>query len=212
MFNTHTQARTTGQYRLLILDGHGSHLTPEFDRFCLDNAIIVLCMPPHSSRLLQPLDVGCFSPLKRAYGHQVETCMQLGRNHIDKLDFIEAFKPARMAALNASNIRSGFAATGLIPHNPQRVLSHLYHKPRTPTHPESETTMAAFRTPKTPNTVAQVAQEYTTIKNLLKQRSRSPPSPAEQALNRVVKGCQMAMHNAALLASEIKGLKTISER
>ena len=72
--------------------------------------------------------------------------------------------------------------------------------------------MAAFRTPKTPYTVAQVAQEYTTIENLLKQRSRSSPSPAEQALNRVVKACQMAMHNAALLASEIKGLKTISER
>ena len=24
-------------------------------------------MPPHSSHLLQPLDVGCFAPLKHAY-------------------------------------------------------------------------------------------------------------------------------------------------
>ena len=78
----------------------------------------MLYISPHSSHLLQPLNIGCFSPLKRAYGHQVETYMQLGRNHIDKLDFIEAFKPTRMAALNASNIRSGFAVTGLIPHNP----------------------------------------------------------------------------------------------
>ncbi|USP76460.1 hypothetical protein yc1106_03734 [Curvularia clavata] len=30
-FNQHTAARTAGVYRLLILDGHSSHATPEFD-------------------------------------------------------------------------------------------------------------------------------------------------------------------------------------
>ncbi|SLM33856.1 transposase tan1-aspergillus niger [Lasallia pustulata] len=210
VFNKHTKARTVGQYRLLILDGHGSHATPEFDRFCLDNAIITLCMPPHSSHLLQPLDVGCFSPLKRVYGHQVEICMQLGRNHIDKLDFLEAFKPARAAALSSSNICSGFAAAGLVPHNSERVLSRLQFKLRTPTPPASETVIAARQTPKTPYTVAQLAREYTTIKGLLERRSKSPPSPTEQALKQVVKGCQMAMHNAALLASEIKDLRAMS--
>ncbi|KAF2785938.1 hypothetical protein K505DRAFT_260981, partial [Melanomma pulvis-pyrius CBS 109.77] len=37
--------------------------------------IVVVCMPPHSLRLLQPLDVGCFSPLKWAYRdntHQIK--------------------------------------------------------------------------------------------------------------------------------------------
>ena len=29
-------------------------------------------MPPHMSHLLQPLDVGCFSPLKAAYRQQVQ--------------------------------------------------------------------------------------------------------------------------------------------
>ena len=66
--------------------------------------------------------------------------------------------------------------------------------------------------PKTPYTVAQLAQEYITIKKLLKKRSNSPPSPTRQALERVVKGCQMAMHNAALLASEIKDLRAMSAR
>ncbi|SLM36159.1 conserved hypothetical protein [Lasallia pustulata] len=169
-------------------------------------------MPPHSSHLLQPLDVGCFSPLKRAYGHQVEICMQLGRNHIDKLDFLEAFKPARAAALSSSNICSGFAAAGLVPHNSERVLSRLQFKLRTPTPPASETVIAARQTPKTPYTVAQLAREYTTIKGLLERRSKSPLSPTEQALKRVVKGCQMAMHNAALLASEIKDLRAMNAR
>ena len=145
-------------------------------------------MPPRSSHLLQPLDVGCFSPLKRAYGHQVEICMQLGRNHIDKLDFLEAFKPARAAALSSSIIRSGFAAAGLVPYNPERVLSRLQLKLRKPSPPASKTAITTCQTPKTPYTVAQLAQEYTTLKELLKRRSKSPPSPTDQALKPVVKG------------------------
>jgi hypothetical protein len=31
VFNKHTRTRTRGRYRLLILNGHGSHVTPEFD-------------------------------------------------------------------------------------------------------------------------------------------------------------------------------------
>ena len=71
-FNTHTESRTKGVYRLLILDGHNSHATPEFDQYCTANNIITLCMPAHTSHLLQPLDVSCFSPLKRSYGQEVQ--------------------------------------------------------------------------------------------------------------------------------------------
>ena len=80
--------------------------------------------------------------------------MQFNRNYIDKLDFIEAFKPARMTVLNVSNIRSGFAATGLIPHNSQKMLSRLYHKLRTSIFFKPETTITTFRTPKISYTVA----------------------------------------------------------
>jgi hypothetical protein len=47
-----TTARTKGSFQLLVLDGHGSHLTPKFDQACKDNNIICICMPPHSSHLL----------------------------------------------------------------------------------------------------------------------------------------------------------------
>ena len=92
------------QYQLLILDGHGSHGTPEFDHFCTKHLIIVLCMPPHSLHLLQPLDVGCFAPLKRLYRKQVEANIQLEINHMDKLEFLVSYNIACMKALNANNI------------------------------------------------------------------------------------------------------------
>ncbi|EFQ89076.1 hypothetical protein PTT_14797 [Pyrenophora teres f. teres 0-1] len=62
----HTKRRTIGSYRLLVIDGHESHNSLEFQQYCKENKIITLYMPPYSSHLLQPLNVGCFSPLKKA--------------------------------------------------------------------------------------------------------------------------------------------------
>jgi hypothetical protein len=93
-FNAYTKARTVGARRLLILDGHESHHSLEFQELCKENDIYTLCMPPHSSHLLQPLDVGCFSPLKRAYSREVEGLIRDHINHVTKLEFLPAFKAA----------------------------------------------------------------------------------------------------------------------
>jgi hypothetical protein len=87
--------RRVGGSSLLVLDGHGSHLTPQFDALCRENNIICICMPAHSSHLLQPLDVGCFSPLKRAYGRLIKAKARLGFYSIDKLDFLRTYPQAR---------------------------------------------------------------------------------------------------------------------
>ena len=101
-FNAHTQARSIGARRLLIIDGHKSHQSLAFQELCKENNIYTLCMPPHSSHLLQPLDVGCFSPLKRAYSREVESLMRNHINHITKLEFLPAFKAAFDQSVHAS--------------------------------------------------------------------------------------------------------------
>ena len=74
------------------MDGHGSHITAEFDQYAKQNLIIILCMPPHSSHILQPLDVGCFVVLKRLYGQAIEAQIRVGINHIDKDDFLTLYQ------------------------------------------------------------------------------------------------------------------------
>ena len=117
-FNRCTQSRTKGAYRLLILDGHGSHATPEFDQFCTENKIITHCMPAHTSHLLQPLNVSCYSPLKLAYGQEVLNLARQGIHHIDKEEFLYIYKKVRLSVFSNQNIRSGFLATGLLPYDP----------------------------------------------------------------------------------------------
>jgi hypothetical protein len=52
------------QPRLLIMDGHRSHLTYEFLELCDFYNIIPYCCPPHTTHLIQPLDGSPFRTLK----------------------------------------------------------------------------------------------------------------------------------------------------
>ena len=82
-------------------------------------------MPVHSSHLLQPLNVGCFSLLKSAYCHLVADGTRVGINHIDKSEFLSIYTCAHAETLSASNIRNGFQAISLIPLNAEEVLARL---------------------------------------------------------------------------------------
>ena len=209
LFIPSTSSRTKGKYRLLILDGHGSHLTAEFDQICEKNNIIAICMPPHSSHLLQPLDIGCFAVLKRSYGRLIESKIRININHIDKLDFLEAYPSARIEAFKSETIKNSFAAAGLVPYDPDRVISKLDIRLRTPTPPSSRGSEWSL---KTPSNYVQLQKQASSIKALLRTRSRSPPSPSDRALNQLIKGCQLAMHNAVLLAKENKELRAENEK
>jgi hypothetical protein len=207
-FHRHTESRTTGAYRLLILDGHSSHATPEFDQFCTENKIITLCMPPHTSHLLQPLDVGCFSPLKVLYGHEVAELARQGVFHVDKLDFLWIYTRIRLMALSDQNIKAGFQATGLIPFSPERVLTSLTVV-RTPSPPGTTIDGGVPWTAETPRTTYQLQQQARLVRDLLRRQSQSPTS---QAISQLVKGCQLAMQSATILAEENVKLRASSRR
>lgn len=206
VFEKHTREHTIGTHRLLILDGHNSHMNLEFDQYCLDHNIIILCMPAHSSHLLQPLDVGCFSVLKRSYGRLVEQQTRLGIDHIDKQEFLRLYQQARPEALHKNNIQSGFRATGIHPYDPNQVLTLLHTALRTPSPQLLPQADPELWTTETPHNIAELEQQAELIKQRLKHRTLVPSSPTEQALSQLIKGCEMAMHSAVLLASENKKL------
>ena len=100
LFHNYIKDRTVGTHRLLVLNGHNSHVSAKFDRFCLNHQIVVLYMPAHLSHLLQPLDVGCFSVLKQAYGCLIEQLIAHSVNYINKREFLLLYRQARQTALH----------------------------------------------------------------------------------------------------------------
>lgn len=113
---------------MLLLDGHASHVSISFVQYCQDHKIIPLCLPPHSTHYLQPLDVGIFSALARAYRTLVSQGAIFGAQRINNLQFLQYYEQARKTIPN--NIPGAWRGTGLIPFNPNKVLQPL--RPITP--------------------------------------------------------------------------------
>jgi hypothetical protein len=124
-FDKHTKAHQVGAYRLLILDGHESHLNQEFKDYFLENKILMLCMPPHSSHILQPLDVVCFLLLKSKYSQCVRDLAHKRVIHINKEGFLPAFKDASFDVFTKAICCKAFEASSLVPLDVQVMLDCL---------------------------------------------------------------------------------------
>lgn len=207
-FEKHTKDRTIGNYRLLILDGHESHESLEFRQLCEKYKIITLCMPAHSSHLLQPLDVGCFAPLKKAYGRQVEDLMRNHINHITKLEFLPAFKAAYRDSITKNNIYASFRGAGLVPFNPDTVLLKLDVKLRTPTPPATE--VAQWES-KTPSNAAELGSQIALVRERIQRHQNSSPTLILKSLDQLTKGAELMMHSAVLLRSQVASLQKANE-
>ena len=90
---------------MLILNGHASHISTAIIQYCLDHKIILLCLPPHTTYILQLLDVGLFAPLATAYKANIRSITRLGASYsVDKVDFLEQYQKARASAFSTLNI------------------------------------------------------------------------------------------------------------
>ena len=71
VFDPATKAKARRSRRLLIVDGHSSHVNMAFLKLADRMRIIIGIMPPHSTHRIQPLDIGMFGPLSIAYTNQL---------------------------------------------------------------------------------------------------------------------------------------------
>jgi hypothetical protein len=206
-FDRSTAKRSVSLYRLLILDGHESHHSVDFERYCQDHKIITLCMPPHASHLLQPLDVGCFSVLKNAYGREIEHLIRCSITHISKTEFFPAFYAAFQATFTESNIQGAFRGAGIYPLDPETVVSKLDIQLRTPTPPGEASQPPSPWVSKTPKTAteAQSQSEYLT-RRVIMHKSSSPESIIE-AIKSNTKATLAVMHEVVLLRDQVRNLE-----
>jgi hypothetical protein len=219
IFDPETKERANNKPRVLICDGFGTHESLEILEFCFANNIILCRLPSHTSHKLQPCDVAVFGPLKTAYREQVERLERGGVNTIGKQHFTSLFSPARKKAMTAKNIKAGFAATGLFPFNPDRVLSSM-PKPTEEAsaitvEPAVVQTSPADEIPQTP--VTPVSQEgLTTLRNLILQRDahaldEKNKAKLEKHLNLFAKAAQSSFAKNALQQNHIQLLLKIND-
>ncbi|EDO00500.1 hypothetical protein SS1G_06902 [Sclerotinia sclerotiorum 1980 UF-70] len=111
--------------RLLIMDGHSSHITSSFIAFYIEKEIDLLILPPHCSYLLQSLDITVYGLMKRYHALEVDRYSRAGVKRIQRAEWVELFQNIRKKALNSSNIKANWRGAGLVPFALRKVLDSL---------------------------------------------------------------------------------------
>lgn len=104
---------------LLIFDGHKSPVNLEVVEAARKDCITLLCLPPHCSHILQPLDIGLFVLLKQRFAALLgSACTTDIHFNVSKKDFSCAFKSTYHIAKEEDGMRivkEGFQSCGLYP-------------------------------------------------------------------------------------------------
>lgn len=112
---------------VLILDGHGSHMSVNCLEFAAENDISLVCLPSHTTHYLQPLDRSFFKPLKTFF---YQACDQWIKTHqgrrITRMQFGTLLNSAWSRAATAGTAINGFSATGAFPLDPGSIPNHAF--------------------------------------------------------------------------------------
>ena len=161
-------------------------------------------MPAHSSHILQPLDVGCFAPLKLRYSQRILGLANRRVFHIDKMGFLPAFRDAFLETFTKDNVLGSFRGAGLIPLDAQVVLDKLDTRPQTPPGPPPEQTPWQSKTPS--NTL-----EFGLQSKLVSSKLESSPCSAKDGFQQLVKGAELLLHQNTHMAARIKELEELND-
>ena len=213
-FEPYTREKANGRARLLIFDGHGSHTTTDVLRHCIINNIQLALLPPHTSHITQPLDVGVFSSMKSHMTRALDRYFRSQMPRIQKFEWATAFVQARLLAFTVSNILSGWSGTGIRPFKPQKVLVHLPLPP--PIEPTPHESTPEFQSPYlhpdlTSSPIDNLAMEL--ANSDIKRRASDPSAPFDTPMRthvvRLVRTLNRSLARNRIQTKELSELQEI---
>jgi hypothetical protein len=107
---------------LLMYDGHTTHVNQTVVDWAKKHNIILFVLPPHTSHILQPLDVGVFGPLKTMFYSQCQAYMRENPGEIvTRWNICEIICAIYHKAFSPQNLISAFRKTGIMPFNREAI-------------------------------------------------------------------------------------------
>ena len=195
----------SGRPRVLVMDGHGSHLSWRFVAFAAEHGISLACLPPNTTHLLQPLDVGLFGPEAHWLSEELLRPSLASANALTDRKMLECIVRARPRAFTARNIRSAWRKTGIWPPSLRNALSGV-QDPRPATPPPTKAALDAdlLRTP------ARAADVDALLDRLVDDLDLTPRRLEPAA--KLAKAAKRGMAALALALGEIGDLREAADR
>jgi hypothetical protein len=173
-----------------------------------------MILPPHSSHLTQPLDVGVFGSLKKQMAVEIEPLMRTGIARVQKLEWLTAFVAAHDKAVSAKNISGGFRGTGIRPFLPTKVLRRVASTPP-PESPTQPSTPANLLTPFTEAVFTDSPADFNAVQranvalNTLLDSNKPLPTPAKKFVRHVTRSHMRFQTRITILEQENAAQKAV---
>lgn len=144
-----------------------------------------MCILLNLLHFLQPLHMGCFSPLQHAWDDELSCLARNYIKHTDKITFLLTSKTAHVGTIIANNMCTILCVAGAASHGPEAVLSKLDAHMCMPT---QAIPGPAQWEDKTPNDAHELEAQRIFISNIIKRHESSSYVSIIAAINQLNKG------------------------
>ena len=202
VFEPNTRPKSSRTRRLLLVDGHSSHVNMEFIDFADRHRIIIMILPPHTTHRLQPLDVVLFQVLSTAYSQELDNLMNSsgGLVSMSKRFFYRMFKAAWEKSFTEKNIQRAFDKPGIWPVAGDKMIQKVT-KPEVEVEPEPELEpeLGLLKLgPKTPLTSKAIRRAHREFER----------SPSKLKFSKIITATRTLSAQVDILRHENRGLRT----
>jgi hypothetical protein len=128
--------------------------------------------------------------------------------HITKTEFLPCFIAAFKASVTKSNIQGSFQGAGLVPLDPEAVISKLDVRLRTP--PPTAADSSAWQS-QTPSNTLELGSQSTLVKERIQRHIDSSLTSMVEAFEKMAKGAAVVAHKLVLAQKQIAELQAANE-
>jgi hypothetical protein len=174
-----------------------------------------MILPPHTSHLLQPLDVAIFGPLKKRLTAALHHLNEAQLVRIQKYEWMEAYIQARSEVFNTQHIESAWRGAGLFPFNPQRALRTMAQEPLTEVERQITPTLddifdQVFVNSSPPN-IANLQQANKLLLSTI-DSCTVPPTPVRRYIRKLATGTEQLRAKSIVHQHDKNNLRSITKK
>ena len=180
-FIKHSNTGPHSEWKLLLMDNHGSHEIPEFLKLANENCILPYPLIPHLTHCMQPLDVGIFQPYKHWHNVAIRDSLAGLSTEYGIRSFLRDLPTIRENTFKKRTIRHAFKKSGMWPIDSKQCLKQLktFNPPNKPKSKLSNDSndIASLILPMLPQTPMEVEKGLGKWNKHLGPRCSSPSRP-----------------------------------
>jgi hypothetical protein len=202
-FIQHTHSGPETPYKILLMDNHGSHLSPQFVLLARANNIVPFTFPAHLTHCMQPLDVGVFQSYKHWHNKAIQCALETLDFDYTISSFLRDLSEIRSKTFKRTTIQNAFMASGMWPINRQKVVQKMAKYMKEPA--SKEPTLPTL--PATPRTTKEFRAKWSELQPKIVDQLSSPTQrrfdSVQRGLHRILDDSDMTQIEKDMLYSRI---------